>query len=247
MRRLLLLFALVVALTAVGTAMAVVGGSADNGAHPYVGAALQQQVHGGVTGTELCSGFLLSATKFVTAAHCFPDESTVHVTFDENARTSSTFYSGTVHVMPGFCLPCGPGAPNADANDVAVVVLSGAGAPQSRYAQLAALGSDDSLRTNQPIDVVGYGVSGIQAGTVTAFGTRQRATTKLNKVGDEFLKLLADPGACLGDSGGPDLLAGTDVVVAENSYSPANPNCNGVAYAERLDTVAAQAFIASWS
>jgi Trypsin len=243
MRRTLAICVFLAALVAAATSSAVVGGSADNGAHPYVGAVIQPQVHDGVPGIERCSGFLLSATKLVTAAHCFPDGSTVQVTFDEDARTSSTFYSGTVHVMPGFCGPCSPST--VDHNDVAVVVLDGAGAPQARYPHLAAVGTDDSLRTNQAIDVVGYGVSGIKAGNVTAFGTRQVASTKLNKVDDEFLKLLADPGSCLGDSGGPDLLPGSDTVVAETSYATGNPNCNGVSYSQRLDTPAAQAFIAS--
>src|SRR5205823_3016328 len=117
-------------------------------------------------GHELCSGFLLDATTFVTAAHCFPGGATVQVTFDANATSASKFYKGVVHVMPGFCLSCAGGTAGADTDDVAVVVLKGNGAPQSRYAQLPPVGYDDSLQTGQAIDVVGYGVSGIHAGTV---------------------------------------------------------------------------------
>jgi hypothetical protein len=55
----------------------------------------------------------------------------------------------------------------------------------------------------------------------------------------EFLKLTANPGGgsggtCFGDSGGPDLLAGTTTVLAVNSYVT-NLNCSGVTYSSRVD------------
>jgi hypothetical protein len=37
-----------------------------------------------------------------------------------------------------------------------------------------------------------------------------------------------------GDSGGPDLVGGTDIVIAGNSYVT-NLNCSGVTYASRID------------
>jgi hypothetical protein len=41
-------------------------------------------------------------------------------------------------------------------------------------------------------------------------------------------------GTCFGDSGGPDLLADTDTVLAVNSYVT-NVNCSGVGYSSRVD------------
>ena len=41
-------------------------------------------------------------------------------------------------------------------------------------------------------------------------------------------------GVCFGDSGGPDLLGGTDTVLAVNSYVT-NYNCAGVGYSSRVD------------
>src|SRR5206468_4139688 len=99
------------ALTLTGSSLAVVGGSPDNGAHPYVAAVF--------TPHELCSGSFVSSTVVVTAAHCFPNGSTVEVTFGSVAHpadvftTSAATYSGTVTNDPGFCFACAPGLPGA--------------------------------------------------------------------------------------------------------------------------------------
>ena len=55
----------------------------------------------------------------------------------------------------------------------------------------------------------------------------------------EYMKLALNPGGvsggtCFGDSGGPDLLGGTDTVLAVNSYVT-NINCSGVGYSSRVD------------
>jgi secreted trypsin-like serine protease len=246
MRRSLIL-ALIGALATAGSALAILGGSPDNGAHPYVGAALQQQTQNGVTGNQLCSGSLVSPTVFVTAAHCFADGSTVRVTFDENAYGGATSVNGTVHVDPAWCLGCGNITPGDDTNDIAVIVLDGAGVSQARYAQLPSAGLADTLPNKQAIDVVGYGVQDFVKKVPSVFGTRQVATTWVKNgkdLGGEFLKLAANPGACLGDSGGPDLVSGTDVMVAISTLT--RPHCKGASYSERLDTVAALGFVNSF-
>ena len=56
---------------------------------------------------------------------------------------------------------------------------------------------------------------------------------------DEFIRLTANPsqgkgGTCFGDSGGPDLRAGSTTVLAVNSYVT-NGNCKGVTYSQRVD------------
>jgi hypothetical protein len=55
----------------------------------------------------------------------------------------------------------------------------------------------------------------------------------------EFMRLALNAGGdsggtCFGDSGGPDLLGGSDTVLAVNSYVT-NVNCSGVGYSSRVD------------
>jgi hypothetical protein len=55
----------------------------------------------------------------------------------------------------------------------------------------------------------------------------------------EYMRLSLNPGGgkggiCFGDSGGPDLLGGTNTVLAVNSYVT-NVNCSGVGYSARVD------------
>jgi hypothetical protein len=140
--------------------------------------------------------------------------------------------------------------PSSDTQDIAVVVLDGLGAPQTRYALLPSGSLRDSLPNNQLLDVVGYGV---QSFSPLVFGTRQLGVLKLvngeGRIGAEYLKLSANQSqgkaaACEGDSGGPDLLHGTDVMIGITSFS-VDVNCSGVTYSERIDLPGALDFINS--
>jgi secreted trypsin-like serine protease len=229
--RLSLAFALLAALCVAGSAFPVVGGAVDSD-HTYVGAALQPQVHNGVAGTQLCSGALVSTTVFVTAAHCFPENgSTVNVTFATDFRSSgAVFYAGTVQN-------------SADA-DIAVIVF-GSPITDIGLAELPTLGFDETLPNNQVVDVVGYGVQSFDHRTpLRPAGSRQMTTTTVKSAGkleDQSLKLLADPGACFGDSGGPNLVHGTSKLAAITTVG--NDNCKGVSFALRVDTPVARDFL----
>ena len=156
------------------SASAVVGGRPDNGAHPYVGmVAFLYQTPDGVS-AELCSGSLLSATVFVTAAHCVPPESlqvATLVTFVEadaiTALHDGPYVVGHATVDPQFCAGCGTRARRASTRTTSRSCRSTRRrSPTTRtirrtYAQLPALGQADTLSNKAMVDIVGYGLPAI--------------------------------------------------------------------------------------
>jgi hypothetical protein len=126
-----------------------------------------------------------------------------------------------------------------------------------RYGALPREGMVDALPMGSEVDVVGYGVQDFvngggpcavncQKSLGNAF-TRAAATTTLvasnDVISDEFVKLHAnDGGACLGDSGGPDLLGGTDTVIAVNAFGTRSL-CTSNSYSYRVDTPQALGWI----
>jgi secreted trypsin-like serine protease len=235
------------------SAFAVVNGSPDNGRHPYVGMAIWAPTGNPADGFELCSGSLVSPTVFVTAAHCFPEGA--HVIVDMQEDAFADLHTAAPNAVPGLAHPdpnwtsVGNGLSQSDRNDIAVVQLL-VPVQVSRYAQLPAPGYDATLPNNQAIEIVGYG---IQTQKPLTFGSRFDAAAKIvpggGATGDMFLKVSSSPGqggaTCNGDSGGPVLQAGTDVMLAISSYG-ASATCKAVAYAQRMDTAEALGFVSSF-
>jgi hypothetical protein len=253
MRRFLLVLAC--SLAAVPTAGAITGGRPDGQAHPYVGL--------GGNGITLCSGFLVSPTVWVTAAHCFAGQASaygpnrVKLTFDTRGITAPPServnFVGTFTANPAYCEACTHGLPGFESNDLGVVVLD-APVPSSivpRYAKLPAAGSVAALPNGTALDLVGYGYQDLATGQR---GSRYAAPSELGNAGDsvsgQFVKLASsrsagNGGFCFGDSGGPDLLAGSDVAISVNSFVT-NDVCKGVTYSSRLDTADALSFVGSF-
>jgi hypothetical protein len=175
---------------------------------------------------------------------------------------------GATHTNPDFCNPCGPGRQGFVFRDVGVVTLDAAVPTSlvSRRASLPAASLVDTLANKSPVDFVGYGVQ-VQAqipGNLLPqpppfnrwTGPRSRLFAPSELVsgkfagGDEFLRLAFNPGGgsggtCFGDSGGPDLRGGTDVVLGVNS-NVTNVNCSGVGYSQRVDVPAVRNWILSF-
>jgi len=148
----------------------------------------------------------------------------------------------------------GNGLPAFSYRDIGVVVLNSP-VTLDRYAQLPAAGLVDTLKNKTAVDVVGYGVQdqaqvpGNQLPQPPPYyrwtGLRVRLYAPSELVSGnfvhsaEYMRLALNPGGgsggtCFGDSGGPDLLGGTDTVLAVNSYVT-NVNCSGVGYSARVD------------
>jgi len=148
----------------------------------------------------------------------------------------------------------GNGLPAFSYRDVGIVVLDKR-VRVGGFAALPSAGLVDTLENKTAIDFVGYGVQ-YQAQIPGAYlpqpppyyrwaGPRVRLYAPSELVSGEFvhsaeyMRLSLNPGGdtggtCFGDSGGPDLLGGTDTVLAVNSYVT-NINCSGVGYSSRVD------------
>lgn len=248
----LLAAAAAAALLGVPAAHAVVGGSPDGNAHPYVGMSVFFESDGTA---EQCSGFLVGPYTYVTAGHCAgleypggPTPVAAEVWFGGGPITHST-------------PPDDAGIPEASPDwngvlpdhDIGVVHLF---APMpGPYATLAPLTSPaylDKLATKRgqqdvSFTAVGYGVVDISptTGPIPLF-TRFDGSVQLEKLTAIDLLTTASPGngtgggaTCLGDSGGP--VFNGDYVVA--LVSGGQKFCNGKAADFRLDTAEAQGFI----
>jgi hypothetical protein len=134
-----------------------------------------------------------------------------------------------------------------------------ASATSGQYGTLPQANLVDTLANNTAVDLVGYGVQGFVNGggpcdpnckkSPGASATRFFAPTTLvasnDTIADEFIKLHSNKGgSCFGDSGGPNLLGGTNVVLAVNSFV-ANAICSGNTYSYRVDTPQALEWITS--
>jgi hypothetical protein len=172
---------------------------------------------------------------------------------------------GTPYTFSEFCTGCGNGLPEFAHGDVGIVVLDEA-VDVGGFAALPAAGLVDTLKNKTGIDFVGYGVQyqakipGNQLPQPPPYyrwtGPRVRMYAPSAMVSgnfvhsDEFMRLALNPGGgsggtCFGDSGGPDLLGGTNTVLAVNSYVT-NINCSGVGYSFRVDTPAVLDWINSF-
>ena len=158
----------------------------------------------------------------------------------------------------------GNGLPAFSYRDVGVVVLDEP-VYMDEYAELPDAGAVDLLKNKTGIDFVGYGVQNILRGKDIPpwggppgywTGLRNRFYAPSELVSgkfvhsDEFMRFALNAsqgsgGTCFGDSGGPDLLAGTDTVLAVNSYVT-NYNCSGVGYSQRVDVPAVLDWINSF-
>lgn len=248
----------------IGTAQAITNGQPDDDGHPYVGALVALNSAGGLE--EICSGSAISPKVFATAGHCFPEDEdggTALVTFvsDLRSATDNDIYEGTWERHPGFTSGsnCGKGEiAGSFCADVAVVLFKKP-LRLPRYALLPELGLIDTLANNTEIDLVGYGAKAFNPfnNPPLPLSNPLRLTAKAelipseHLISDDFVKIRQKSGqdgggVCFGDSGGPNLLKGTDIMVGTNSFVLDGPKCDGVAYIQRSDTEEVLSYLGSF-
>ena len=247
MRKLILAAAIAAAvLVFAAGANAITNGVPDGNGHPEVGALLAPVPYSDGTWAT-CSGTLISATVFLTAAHCDEDVSRVAVTFDSsyNAKTGTTYW-GTWYADPSYR------SAQSDPHDLAVVVFD---KPVKGItpARLPTAGSLANLKLGTPFTSVGYGAQSVTIDHGPTFhyaDTRYVATGSLWALNSSWLRVsmnptLGDGGTCYGDSGGPNFLGAgateTNIVAATTITGDFMCRATNVDY--RLDTASARAFL----
>ncbi|MFE1782552.1 trypsin-like serine protease, partial [Streptomyces sp. NPDC059506] len=222
----------------------------------------------------VCSGTMIDADTFLTAAHCTTDwpenvrffvslEQDVQSALDEAAAAhpgdpaavaAAVAVEGTAHSHPEY-----PG-PASDTRDISVVevpaqdmrerwsftpaVLPGAG-------QLGALGPQGLEGTD--FTVAGYGTQEARRGpgghTHPGGGVRMKAPVSFNALNDAWIRLaMTEPqgngGACYGDSGGPNFAELDGKRVLVATTITGDSPCYATNVVYRLDAPGARAFLA---
>jgi secreted trypsin-like serine protease len=241
--RLILAIALTAAaLGAAAPAAAITNGAPDGDRHPNVGGLVAPEQY--PDGTWLyCSGTLISATVFLTAAHCGEDGERVRVTFDTAYQEGDRVYAGTFHADPFYSQR------QSDTHDIAVVVLDRA-VRGIAPAQLPEANALAVLPANQSFTSVGYGayeVTNEPGGHDYLYDdVRNYATGTLNAINPTWLRISMNPatgdgGTCYGDSGGPNFLGTSTTIAAITITGDAVCRATNVVY--RLDTESARDFL----
>ena len=240
----------------VPAAQAVIGGSPDGNAHPYVGLSAFFDSNGNFLWR--CSGFLTSPTVYVTAAHCAGAEAPGA----PQPAFAAIWFNGTTPVSPSS-QPDALGIPEPSPawngvlpdHDIGVVHIVQPFTDLSKlgHATLPPLGYLNGLTTKRGLQdtsftAVGYGVVDMGPHGPVDNTLRMAGTVQLQKLTDIDLQTTASNGngtgggaTCLGDSGGPLFNGGYVVALV----SAGQRFCNGKAIDFRLDTAEAQDFIAA--
>jgi secreted trypsin-like serine protease len=257
MKRLYLLLGIVIILTlSVAPAIAITGGSPDNGDHPNVGI-MGVFIEDVPVGS--CSCTLIADDVVLTAAHCIEYVQslgagvTVLVSFDEDPITNvdpndSSVWKSVSHLIPHPDYNWGP---TSNPHDVGLLLLAQpvmdivpATLPYEGFLNdLRAAGELSHGRNNAQFTVVGFGSTLTWPPPVIDFlpHPRQNAQSGFRSLLKAWLNLsqnqaTGESGTCFGDSGGPvfwEDSGGNETLVGITSWG--DPNCISPSFNYRVD------------
>lgn len=236
----------------------ITGGAPTGSNYGSVGALLFDYNRDGVIDgdDEWCTGSLVSATVFLTAAHCVvtpytPPGSQFYVSF------APDLYARSIRVIAatGWSWDPAYGRNTANLHDLAVVFLPKAATRGMTPLQLPPAGLLDALAaqgglTEQLFVNVGYGTSSTLTGPpgFPYDGKRSVSLSPFMALQPTWLGLLinrnstGEGGDCYGDSGGPKFLDGNpDMIVA--TVTTGDVPCRATTWDWRLDTPEARGFL----
>jgi hypothetical protein len=266
--------ALVTAMVAVTPALAIDEGVPDRARHPYVGALVADPDGDGPQAPFIwCSGSVIADSVFLTAAHCIapqPPETVWYVTLAPGSPRTPIYLPG-VFPDDGFDFPIlvplmrasravthpDFGGFDNRTHDLSVVLFPPGTFAGVRPVELPKQHQLDHLALKrEPLRLVGYGMDPEHGDGEPQFmleGYRQTATAPLRRLTGRQLLLDGDAavtrqgGACLADSGSPQLLAGTNLALSLLSdLGPGVDVCRGVIQGQRLDTRSERRFLARY-
>jgi secreted trypsin-like serine protease len=251
------MFSLVILIAAilimVTPAGAITSGEPDGNRHPNV--ALLGLILTDGTRTRGCSGVLISPTVILTAGHCTAALS--HLVFTQIwASFDSEVDPNTSNLLSVVSFATDPDFdPQTGFNDVGVVILSEPVLDirpvvlptENLLSQMKAAGMLES----QTFVNVGYGVTVLfktMPPTLTKRdGVRRFSTSPYRDLTQDWLGLLANSdatgagGTCSGDSGGPQFLGDSNVIVSIHAWG--DGICRAMSNQQRLDTSLVRAFL----
>lgn len=237
------------------------GGELTGSAFPSVGALLfDYDRNGRLDGNdEWCTGSLVAADVFLTAAHCIvtpytPPGSQFHVSFAPDLYARGIRTTAATHVVydPAY------GHDQANLHDLALVFLPSGSTRGMTPLRLPPLGALDAMAAKGALSKamfvnVGYGVSANRTGvpTFSYDGTRKVSLSEYMGLQPTWLGLLmnaaatGEGGDCYGDSGGPKFLEG-DPTTIYATVTTGDYNCRATTWDWRLDTPEARGFLGQY-
>ena len=262
-----IVLALVISLSPVKNALAISNGEPDGNQHPMVGAMFADfDGDGAISDFELiCSGSYAGPSEdglydvFLTAGHCLAFTpaagiTQLYVSFDNEVLDAD----GPADLIPSADFFWDPsfGQNRGDLHDLGVILLPSGSVQGIQAVQLPTAGYLDELKragTLKDINVenVGYGVVPIwkqPGGTQFLFdGVRKTSTSPIKGLTQSNVLYIMNHdatglgGVCFGDSGSPQFIPNSLLIISVTSGG--DGNCRSNNYNYRLDTSAARNFL----